>query len=77
MIYTLNHIQVGQNAVIKKMLNNDAMKRRLSDVGLIEGTTVSCVTKAPFGDPKAFAVRGAVIALREEDSKNILIEEDR
>ena len=77
MIHTLNHIQVGQNAVIKKMLNNDAMKRRLSDVGLIEGTTVSCVAKAPCGDPKAFAVRGAVIALREEDSKNILIEEDR
>lgn len=73
---TLNNIKIGQNAVIKKMLNEEQMKRRLSDVGLIEGTTVCCVTRAPFGDPTAFGVRGAVIALREEDSKNILVEEE-
>lgn len=72
---TLNHIKIGQNAVIKKICNEEKMKRRLSDVGLIEGTIVSCVNKAPFGDPTAFEIRGAVVALREEDSQNILIEE--
>lgn len=74
-IQTLNQLPIGRKAVIKKMCNEETMRRRLSDVGLIEGTAVTCVSKAPFGDPAAFAIRGAVIALREEDSKNILVEE--
>ena len=74
MTQTLNMIKVGQNAVIKQLKNEDKMKRRLFDIGLIEGTKVECVTKSPSGDPAAFSVRGAVIALRSEDSKNIVVD---
>ncbi len=44
------------------------MRRRLQDIGLIEGTKVEMYTKSPSGDPIAFLIRGAVIALRTEDS---------
>ena len=74
MTQTLNMIKIGQNAVIKQLKNEDKMKRRLFDIGLIEGTKVECVTKSPSGDPAAFSVRGAVIALRSEDSKNIIVD---
>ena len=50
-----------------------AIRRRLKDIGLIEGTRVECVLKSPLGDPKAFLIRGAVIALRSEDSSKIFV----
>jgi ferrous iron transport protein A len=49
------------------------MRRRLQDIGLISGTQVSCVLRAPAGDPTAYAIRGAVIALRREDAAHVLI----
>lgn len=47
--------------------------RRLQDLGLIPGTCVSCLYQSAFGDPCAYSVRGAAIALRQTDSQKILI----
>ena len=44
-----------------------AMSRRLQDMGLVRGTRVECLHRSPFGDPAAYLIRGAVIALRQED----------
>ena len=49
------------------------MRRRLQDIGLIEGTVVECLGKSPLGDPTAFLIRGAVIALRREDAGRVLV----
>lgn len=73
-IMTLDMINIGQNAIVRELVNDDKMKRRLLDMGLIEGTRIECVAKSPWGDPKAFDLRGAIIALREEDSRNIVVE---
>jgi ferrous iron transport protein A len=51
------------------------MRRRLQDMGLIEGTTVRCLQRSPLGDPTAFLIRGAVIALRAADSAGVMIRE--
>lgn len=66
-------LKVGQTARVKGLLSTGSMRRRLQDIGLIEGTTVECLQKSPAGDPIAFLIRGAVIALRNEDSSNIMI----
>ena len=71
---TLNDISYGEKAKIKKINIEPSMKRRLIDLGLIEDTIVECVGKSPMGDPKAFLIRGAVIALRCEILKNITTE---
>lgn len=73
MTLCLNDITPGQTAVIKKLNINGSMRRRLLDIGLIDGTKVECVGKSVLGDPSAFLIRGAVIAIRSEDCKNILI----
>ncbi len=49
------------------------MRRRLLDIGMIPGTKIECVGRSPSGDPKAFLIRGAVIAIRSEDSAGIFI----
>lgn len=72
MVY-LNSLEKGQKAVIGKLEAYDGMRRRLQDIGVIEGTVVECLGKSPLGDPAAFLIRGAVIALRSEDSGRILV----
>ncbi|MFA9466626.1 MAG: ferrous iron transport protein A [Velocimicrobium sp.] len=69
----LNDIKPGQTAKIKELLSTGSIRRRLLDIGLIENTEVECLGRSPGGDPSAFLIRGAVIAIRSEDCNNILI----
>lgn len=66
-------LKKGQKCLIDKILPQSDISRRLLDIGLTKGTLVECVALSPQGDPKAFLIRGAVIALRREDCQNILI----
>lgn len=70
----LADLKRGQRAVIAKLAAYDDMRRRLQDIGLIEGTVVECLGKSPLGDPTAFLIRGAVIALRSEESGRVLVD---
>lgn len=70
---SLADIDPGQSAIVRSICSEDGMKRRFMDIGLIEGTCVECVGRSPLGDPTAFLIRGAVIAIRSEDCKNIKI----
>lgn len=70
----LSDLDVGDIAQVVSILPCSAIRRRLQDIGLVEGTKVQCLHKSPSGDPVAFYIRGAVIALRNEDSANILIQ---
>ena len=69
----LSDINVGEKVTVCELKANDSMRRRLLDIGLVENTPVECVGRSPLGDPSAFLIRGAVIALRSEDCKNILV----
>ncbi len=69
----LSDIRPGQTAKVKALLSTGSIRRRLLDIGLIENTEVECLGRSPAGDPSAFLIRGAVIAIRSEDCRNILI----
>lgn len=71
---SLSDINVGDKVIIKQINANEDIKRRLLDIGLIEGTSVECVLKSMCNDPLAYLIRGAVIAIRKNDSKNIMVE---
>lgn len=70
----LNDIQPGESATVLALRSKGSMRRRLLDIGLIENTKVECLGRSPGGDPTAFLIRGAVIALRREDCRDILIQ---
>lgn len=63
----------GETGEINELKNKGAMRRRLIDLGFAAGSTVCCVGTAPLGDPKAYLVKGSVIALREDDSEKIIV----
>ncbi len=71
---TLNRLSAGQCANVTALLLGGAIRRRLLDLGLIEGTRVCCVRRALTGDPVIFSFRGTMVALRREDSARICVE---
>ena len=48
-------------------------RRRLLDLGVVPGTVVEIEMRSPSGDPTAYRIRGAVIALRREQADLIEI----
>ncbi len=71
---TLYDVNVGQTVwVISIEVEDPNMRRRLQDLGIIDGTRVLCKQKAPSGNPKAYLVRGATVAIRKADSEKILV----
>lgn len=71
---TLNELKKGEKAIIKELNIEGSMKRRLLDIGFIKNSIVECVLESPLKDPKAYSIRGTLIAIRENDAKKILIE---
>lgn len=71
---TLNELQNGEKCRIRQVLLRGVLYQRMLDMGLLPDTVVECVGKSPLGDPVAYLIRGAVIALRHEDSRYITIE---
>ena len=71
---TLNQLHEGQCARILSLRMRGAMRRRLLDFGMIEGTRVRCLRKSPSGDPVIYSVRGTMLALRRQDSGRIAVE---
>ena len=70
---TLDKLNINQKARVESVGVDMAMYRRMLDLGFVKGTAVECVGKAPSGDPAAYLVRGATIALRKEDACGITV----
>jgi len=51
-----------------------ADRRRMMDLGILPGTTIEVEMTSPSGDPTAYKVRGALIALRKEQAQLIRVE---
>ena len=72
-VLNMSKLPVGSAGVVSELHNTGGMRRRLIDLGFSSGSKIFCVGKAPFGDPKAFWVKGTIIALRKEDSEKIMV----
>ena len=68
-------LKAGCTAVVKEIHSTNAERRRMFDLGILPGTRIENVMPSPLGDPIAYRVRSAVIALRSEQAKLIEIEE--
>lgn len=70
----LSTLPLGESAYVAEITAQPAMARRLADLGLIRGTRVTCMALSPAGDPCAYLIRGALIALRRADADQIWME---
>ena len=69
----LSSLPVGECATVAALFTEGSMRRRFLDLGLIAGTTVTCIGESPLGDPRAYAVYDTVIAIRSADCQSILV----
>ena len=71
---TLSDLREGESGYVMEVAARPAMTGRLTDLGLVRGTRVTCMLRSPAGDPCAYLIRGAVIALRRADAEGIRLE---
>jgi len=73
-VITLYDLPVGNTAIVDSIQADGMTRRRMMDLGLVPGTRVETLRISPAGDPKAYRIRGAVIAFRKEEALKILID---
>lgn len=73
---SLSSLSLGKVGKVKSLQCDGMLRRRMLDLGLIDDTVIEALYKSPSGDPTAYYVRGAVIAIRSEEAEKILVELD-
>jgi len=71
---TLADLAVGQSGVVAGITCSGAQRDRLMDLGVLPGTRITAEMRSPLGDPVAYRIRGALIALRREQAVTIRID---
>lgn len=69
----LDRLPIGTKANVACLLSDGADRRRMLDLGVISGTEIEPLYKSPSGNPVAYLIRGAVIALRSDVSAKIMM----
>ena len=70
----LSSLPVGECGYVREVSARPDMARRLEDLGVVPGTQVTCRLKSPAGDPRAYLIRGTLLALRRADADGIWVE---
>jgi ferrous iron transport protein A len=74
---TLDDLKTGMEATVLNVGGQGALRRRLLDMGLTPGTSVSISRVAPLGDPIELRLRGYTLSIRREDAGKIEVETGR
>jgi DtxR family Mn-dependent transcriptional regulator len=71
----LSDLPIGGEALVYALAPScaGAERRRLLDLGVVPGTRIRCEFASPFGSPRSYDIRGALIALRDHQADRILI----
>lgn len=71
---TLANLEVGQTGLVTELMCTGPQRRRLMDLGVLPGAWITAEMRSPLGDPTAYRVRDALIALRKAQAAEIEIE---
>jgi ferrous iron transport protein A len=71
---TLNDIEVGGSCTVERLNDTGEIRRRIMDMGLTKGATVSVRKVAPLGDPMELTVRGYELSLRKADAEMVEVD---
>ncbi|NLG92477.1 MAG: ferrous iron transport protein A [Clostridiales bacterium] len=70
---SLDRLPIGTRASVTSIRSDGALRRRMLDLGVISGTEIEPLYTSPSGNPVAYLIRGAVIALRSDVSSKIMV----
>ena len=71
----LSELEPGEEAIVSgiSLACRGIERRRLLDLGILPGTIIRAEFTSPSGDPMAYRIRDALIALRDDQAKLIHI----
>lgn len=73
---TLADITPGNAGMVTAVHSEGPERRRMMDLGIVPGTVIRAEMRSPMGDPVAYRVRGALIALRQDQARLIEVTQD-
>ena len=69
----LNQLPIGKKAKVTYLTSDGTTRRRMLDLGVVRDTEIEPLYRSPSGNPVAYLIRGAVIALRNDISGMIMV----
>lgn len=71
--FTLDQAPIGHVVRVVAVIGDDAITRRLADLGVRVGMQVECLRRAPLGDPTVFELCGYQLCLRRTESARVRV----
>ena len=72
-VIALSDMQVGDSGIVEALQGRGNIQHRLVDMGVVKGTRITVVKKAPLGDPIEVKVKGCALALRMNEAAMISV----
>ncbi len=73
---SLADLPIGARAVVRRVGGKRRIARRLLEMGVVPGTPVEMIRRAPLGDPLKIRLRGFLLSLRRVDAVHIELDGD-
>ena len=73
---SLDELPIGESAVVHRVACQQRVGRRLMEMGLLPGTRIEMVRRAPLGDPLEIRLRGYLLSLRRADASGVSLTPD-
>ncbi|MCB2227911.1 MAG: ferrous iron transport protein A [Desulfarculaceae bacterium] len=70
---TLRMLGPGEEAVIDKVTASGELGRRIREMGLVPGTTIKIMGRAPLKDPVEIKLKGYNLTLRNNEADHIMV----
>jgi ferrous iron transport protein A len=71
----LSELEVKGNCKVVKLTGNKAIKKRLLEMGFVQGTEIYVEKVAPLGDPMELVLKGYHLSLRRNEAHDVFIEQ--
>lgn len=70
----LKDFKPGEKGIVKKIVGEGQIKRRLFDMGITPGTEISMQKSAPLSDPIQLNIRNYGLSLRKSEASSVIVE---
>lgn len=69
----LSDMRPGERGIVHACNTHSELIYRMQEMGLLPGTPVRFIRRAPLGDPLEIEIRGYLLSLRRKDAADILV----
>ncbi len=70
----LSELKSGEEGVVIKIDEIGSVRRRIMDMGIVRGSKVKVLCRAPLGDPMELEIRDYKLTLRRREAENIFVD---